>query len=284
MTNNDKFFEVFGFHAYDEMNILPCTNECPYLKICKESVTGNCDSFGEDWWSAEYKEPSNSEIPIGSIIDWNDCHTSEQLESISTAKKDLAVGQDFITTLSEKVTETHDEFIFETIKSYCENVVNMKISKKDLEQALLQYYGKNDLAVNCIDRTKLLKIYEDRFIELEKIKHLKDNKGAEDRQLGVNYCINVLKEFPPVTLQEPRWISTSQRLPNIAGVYMVTRYYPNNIMNPNYLVDACFFDGSNTWYNDNRINHERGYVDNIIAWQENPEPYKVESQESGDKE
>ena len=76
------------------------------------------------------------------------------------------------------------------------------------------------------------------------------------------------------------WIPVSKRLPKIADVYRVTRYYPNNVMNPNYLVDACFFDGSNTWYNDNRINHERAYVDNVIAWQENPEPYKIEPQES----
>jgi hypothetical protein len=75
------------------------------------------------------------------------------------------------------------------------------------------------------------------------------------------------------------WIPVSERLPKIADVYRVTRYYPNNVMNPNYLVDACFFDGSNTWYNDNRINHERAYVDNVIAWQENPEPYKAESED-----
>ena len=72
------------------------------------------------------------------------------------------------------------------------------------------------------------------------------------------------------------WIPASERLPKIADVYRVTRYYPNNVMNPNYLVDACFFDGSDTWYNDNRINHERAYVDNVIAWQENPEPYKAD--------
>lgn len=75
------------------------------------------------------------------------------------------------------------------------------------------------------------------------------------------------------------WIPVSERLPMIASVYIVTRYFPNNGMNPNYLVDACFFDGSNTWYNDNRINHERAYVDNVIAWQEKPEPYKAESEE-----
>ena len=75
------------------------------------------------------------------------------------------------------------------------------------------------------------------------------------------------------------WIPVSEKLPKIAGVYRVTRYFPNNRIIPNYLVDACFFDGSNTWYNDNRINNERAYADNVIAWQENPEPYKAESEE-----
>lgn len=72
------------------------------------------------------------------------------------------------------------------------------------------------------------------------------------------------------------WIPVSERLPKIASVYRVTRYYPNSVMHPRYLVDACFFDGSNTWYNDNRINHERPYAKNVIAWQENPEPYKAD--------
>lgn len=90
-----------------------------------------------------------------------------------------------------------------------------------------------------------------------------------------------IRSLPPATLQSKTgWIPVSERLPKIADVYRVTRYYPNNVMNPGYLVDACFFDGSSTWYNDNRINHERAYADNIIAWQENPEPYKVELQES----
>jgi hypothetical protein len=62
---------------------------------------------------------------------------------------------------------------------------------------------KNDLGVDAVSRKELLKIYEDRFLELQKLKHLKDNKGAEDRQMGVNYCINILKELPPVTPQEP---------------------------------------------------------------------------------
>ena len=72
-----------------------------------------------------------------------------------------------------------------------------------------------------------------------------------------------------------KWIPVSERLPNFAGVYLVTRYFPNNVMNPTYLVDACFFDGTDTWHNDNRINHDRKYLTNVVAWLEEPEPYKA---------
>lgn len=76
-------------------------------------------------------------------------------------------------------------------------------------------------------------------------------------------------------LEQTQWIPCSERLPNFAGVYLVTRYFPNNVMNPTYLVDACFFDGTDTWHNDNRINHDRKYLTNVVAWLEEPEPYKA---------
>ena len=82
----------------------------------------------------------------------------------------------------------------------------------------------------------------------------------------------IVEQLSPADVRENRWIPVSERLPKIADVYRVTRYYPNNVVNPIYLVDACCFDGFNTWYDDNRINHERAYADNVIAWQENPEP------------
>lgn len=76
-------------------------------------------------------------------------------------------------------------------------------------------------------------------------------------------------------IEYSRWIPCSERLPNFAGAYLVTRYFPNNVMNPTYLVDACFFDGTDTWHNDNRINHDRKYLTNVVAWLEEPEPYKA---------
>ena len=117
----------------------------------------------------------------------------------------------------------------------------------------------------------LIELDEEYVKAIDKIRFLVGGRTARKLQLEIIKAIKNGK----ILEQEPRWIPVSERLPKIADVYRVTRYYPNNVMNPNYLVDACFFDGSNTWYNDNRINHERGYADNVIAWQENPEPYKA---------
>ena len=125
---------------------------------------------------------------------------------------------------------------------------------------------KNDLGVDAVSRKAVL----------NQIFYSTDNSG--DVVLG-SALRERIERLSSVTPQEPRWIPVSERLPKIADVYRVTRYYPNNVMNPKYLVDACAFDGSNTWYNDNRINHERAYADNIIAWQENPEPYEPQESE-----
>ena len=44
---------------------------------------------------------------------------------------------------------------------------------------------------DSVSRADLLKIYENRFIELQKA-------HQTDKQLGVNWCINTLKDLPPV--------------------------------------------------------------------------------------
>lgn len=74
-------------------------------------------------------------------------------------------------------------------------------------------------------------------------------------------------------LEQTRWITVSERLPEEADCYAVTRKIGSDL-----IVDACFFDGTNTWYNDHRTNHERNYLTNIVAWMPLPEPYKVESE------
>lgn len=50
---------------------------------------------------------------------------------------------------------------------------------------------------DCVSRADLLKEYENRFIELQKA-------HQTDKQLGVNWCINTLKDMPPVTPTFPK--------------------------------------------------------------------------------
>ncbi len=43
---------------------------------------------------------------------------------------------------------------------------------------------------------------------------------------------------------------------------------------PIIMSDESWFDGQNTWHNDNRINHKRGYLSDVIAWMPLPTPYE----------
>lgn len=74
-------------------------------------------------------------------------------------------------------------------------------------------------------------------------------------------------------LEQTIWIPVSEKLPELADCYIVTRQIGSDL-----IVDACFFDGINTWHNDKWINHERNYVTNIVAWMPKPQPYMVESE------
>ena len=70
-----------------------------------------------------------------------------------------------------------------------------------------------------------------------------------------------------------KWISVSERLPNICGVYNVTKRVIEG-GRCYYIAGSCYFDGTETWHDDNRINFGRERVNCIIAWQPLPEPYK----------
>lgn len=65
------------------------------------------------------------------------------------------------------------------------------------------------------------------------------------------------------------WIPVEERLPNKNRVYNVTR-----LVNDAFISDSAYFDGQDTWHNDNRVNHTRPYLTDIVAWQPLPEPYK----------
>lgn len=67
------------------------------------------------------------------------------------------------------------------------------------------------------------------------------------------------------------WTPVEDRLSNKNGVYNVTR-----LVNDAFISDSAYFDGQDTWHNDNRVNHTRPYLTDIVAWQPLPEPYKPE--------
>lgn len=66
------------------------------------------------------------------------------------------------------------------------------------------------------------------------------------------------------------WIPVEERLPNQNGVYNVTR-----LVDDAFISDSAYFDGQDTWHNDNRVNHIRPYLTDIVAWQPLPELYKA---------
>lgn len=92
--------------------------------------------------------------------------------------------------------------------------------------------------------------------------------AEEHRQLA-----EWLKELKQLRKQTG-WIPVSERAPKVADCYAVTRQIGSDL-----IVDACFFDGTNTWHNDNRINHERNYLTNIVAWMPLPKPYEPQESE-----
>ena len=79
----------------------------------------------------------------------------------------------------------------------------------------------------------------------------------------------------PSAQPEQRWIPCSERLPVQNGVYVVTRTISDRF-EYNNITDCCYFDGTNTWHDDTRVNHGRKYLADVIAWQPLPEPYKAD--------
>ncbi len=55
---------------------------------------------------------------------------------------------------------------------------------------ILEQESKTD--GDCISRAEAIRLFEQRFIELQKA-------HQQDKQLGVNWCINTIKDMPSVT-------------------------------------------------------------------------------------
>jgi hypothetical protein len=170
----------------------------------------------------EYRTNSLIENIKSEILHFANAHCSGDDINIYDVFK---VIDDCCESTNSEIPTSSDKFLSEleknskklekgTAPNDCENCIHNKgVLECDMYGCKYEPTTKNNLGVDAVSRKELLKIYEDRFIELQKLKHLKDNKGAEDRQMGVNYCINILKELPSVTPIRPKghWIKIGDR-------------------------------------------------------------------------
>ena len=101
---------------------------------------------------------------------------------------------------------------------------------------------------------------------------------------NVEIVINALKAYnQDSTKKNQGWILCSERLPKTNGVYQITREL--KIGEDIYRISSsAYFDGQDTWHNDNRVNHGREYLKDIIAWQPLPDPYKPEEKQKWSNE
>ena len=99
-----------------------------------------------------------------------------------------------ITKMVEEIAmqakENQEEFIFETIRPYCENVLQMKINKEELKQILLNSMQKQQSCDDCVSREEAIRIAEQGQIQ------------------GFEWQLRKLCTLPSVTPQRPKgkWI------------------------------------------------------------------------------
>lgn len=133
---------------------------------------------------------------------------------------------------------------------------------KDLERNLAGYQEKRD-NMNVLEKI------------LEEIEH----EAMTNKEIGRKQCegmaraMNIIRSHMDEA-ENDNWIPVEERLPNQNGVYNVTR-----LIDDAFISDSVYFDGQDTWHNDNRVNHARPYLTDIVAWKPLPAPYKPKKQD-----
>lgn len=97
-----------------------------------------------------------------------------------------------------------------------------------------------------------------------------------DRVLGGVQCM--IESQPKIVTDTnvgSKWIPCKRELPKTNGVYQITREL--KVGEDIYRIsDSAYFDGQDTWHNDNRYNHVRLPLTDIVAWKPLDEPYEEE--------
>ena len=159
---------------------------------------------------------------------------------------------------SEGVGMTREEAI-EELNTYDMSEDNEDTEFKDAIALAIKAL-EQEPCEDAVSRANLLKMYEDRFIELQKA-------HRTDTQSGVNWCINTLKDMPPVAPTQ-NWIPVSERLPEENGFYLAT--CDGEICGENE-----HFTGLAEYENGKWVDDEEDYQC-VLAWMPLPEPYKGE--------
>ena len=108
---------------------------------------------------------------------------------------------------------------------------------------------------------------------IEEIADFKRCQKSENCDYLAGY-ISALSAVEGMIEEQPKvneWIPCKRELPKTLGVYQVKRVIYEGCFK-DYIVTCAYFDGQNTWHNDNRVNHGREYLKGIVAWMPLAEP------------
>lgn len=125
-------------------------------------------------------------------------------------KEDIDIYQDQLEALDMATKALEKEGYYKDLAQSYERTITK------LTEAIAERQSCDD----CVSRRDTLKKFEDRFIELQKAHQM-------DKQLGVNWCINTLKEMPPITPTRKvgKWIKN----PNCIATVREPFYYQCSI-------------------------------------------------------
>lgn len=118
--------------------------------------------------------------------------------------------------------------------------------------------------IDCISREQAKASIRDKFKDLPS-------------RVEIN---TILNELPSVTLQEPKWIPVSERLPEIDedgySSYVLVSF--SNFTLP-FIGQLRKTDGENHWYEGDDEEALDSFGLHVNAWMPLPEPYKSESED-----
>ncbi len=164
--------------------------------------------------------------------------------------------------------------------------INSEIPKvRELFDIAYEYNKKDstrtELSQKCTtylaDVWQTLSAIVDNYSPAENKEDMVSQAAYEQIKWERDIAIQQLKDLGYGLGEKPKenkgeWIPIEKRKPKCCGVYYVTRLFGDGF-EEQYITDASFFDGSDKWHDDNRINHDRDYLNDVVAWFE-AEPYK----------